>query len=182
MKYWAHSDPWQPLNEHLRQVGAIAEALAKATKPSASGFHSTAKAVGLLHDIGKYTLEFQRKIQGADLQAPHSAYGAAIAWRAKAVEAAYAISGHHAGLPNRKGSRAGLLERIGAVEGGLDDLRRIADIDCPELLECGELLHAFAADVKASDLRTRMLFSCLVDADRIDSSGDSQTGDRKSVV
>jgi CRISPR-associated endonuclease/helicase Cas3 len=187
MKYWAHSDPfdrpetdpaahWQPLNEHLRQVGAIAEALAKKAKPSDSAFHATAKGIGLLHDIGKYTEAFQKKIRGAVLQAPHSAYGAAIAWKANAAEAAYAISGHHAGLPNRKGSRAGLLERMREVDGELDYLRRIADIDCPELSECGELLHAFAADVKASDLRLRMLFSCLVDADHIDSSGDSQTG------
>jgi CRISPR-associated endonuclease/helicase Cas3 len=185
MTYWAHSDDlpeahpaarWQPLNEHLRQVGAIAEALAKETKPSDPGFHSAAKATGLLHDIGKYTEEFQRKIRGEVLQAPHSAYGAAIAWKANAAEAAYAISGHHAGLPNRKGSRAGLLERMWEVDGKLDHLRRIADIDCPELLECAGLLQAFAADVKTSDLRMRMLFSCLVDADKIDSSGNSQTG------
>jgi hypothetical protein len=58
----------------------------------------------------------------------------------------------------------------------LDGLWCTAVNDCPELLECGELLRASAADLKGFDLRTRMLFSCLVDADRIDSSGDSQTG------
>ena len=75
MTYWAHSDPnelpeshpaarWQPLNEHLRQVGAIAEALAKKAKPSDPGFHATAKATGLLHDVGKYTEAFQKRIRG----------------------------------------------------------------------------------------------------------------------
>ena len=182
MKYWAHSDPWQPLNEHLRQVGAIAEALAKTTKPSDPGFHATAKAVGLLHDLGKYTLEFQRKIRGEALQAPHSAYGAAIARKFKAVEAAFAISGHHAGLPNPKGGKAGLWERTREVEGTLEGLWLTAENDCLELSECTGLLRASAADIKSFDLRTRMLFSCLVDADRIDSSGDSQTGGLLSVA
>jgi CRISPR-associated endonuclease/helicase Cas3 len=187
MTYWAHSDPddlpetdpaghWQPLNEHLCQVGAITEALAKMTKSTDPGFHMTAKATGLLHDLGKYTEEFQKKIRGATLQAPHSAYGAAIARRAKAIEAAFSISGHHAGLPNPKGGRGGLWERTREVDGMLDCLWRTAVNDCPELSECGELLRASAADMKGFDLRTRMLFSCLVDADRIDSSGDSQTG------
>ena len=169
MTYWAHSDPWQPLNEHLRQVGAIAEALAKDTKPADPGFHATAKAAGLLHDLGKYTEEFQKKIRGdASLRAPHSAYGAAIARKAKAVEAAFAISGHHAGLPNPKGGKAGLWERTREVDGTLEGLWRTAENDCPELSECTELLRAAAADMKSFDLRTRMLFSCLVDADRID--------------
>jgi CRISPR-associated endonuclease/helicase Cas3 len=187
MTYWAHSDPsdlpeahpsarWQPLNEHLRQVGEIAEALAKKAKPSDPGFQMTAKAIGLLHDIGKYTEEFQRKIRGEALQAPHSAHGAAIARRARAIEAAFAVSGHHAGLPNPKGGKAGLWERTREVDGMLDGLWRTAVNDCPELSECGELLRASAADLNGFDLRTRMLFSCLVDADRIDSSGDSQPG------
>ena len=187
MKYWAHSDPddlpvtdpaarWQPLNEHLRHVGAIAEALAKKANPSDPGFHAAAKAAGLLHDLGKYTEAFQRKIRGEVLQAPHSAHGAAIARKAKAVEAAFAISGHHAGLPNPKGGKAGLWERAREVEGILDGLWRAAVSDCPDLSECGELLRVSATELRGFDLRTRMLFSCLVDADRIDSSGDSQTG------
>ena len=188
MKYWAHSDPcdlpethpdarWQPLNEHLRQVGALAEGFAKEAKPGDSDFHFAARTAGLLHDLGKYTSEFQRKIRGAaNLRAPHSAHGAAIARRAKALEAAFAISGHHAGLPNPKGGKAGLWERTREVDGTLDGLWCTAVNDCPELLECGEILRASAADLKGFDLRTRMLFSCLVDADRIDSSGDSQTG------
>lgn len=118
VKYWAHSDPaglpethpnasWQPLNEHLRHVGALAEAFAREASPGHDAFHQTAKAAGLLHDLGKYTPEFQDKIRGAThLKAPHSAHGAAIAREAKAVEAAFAIAGHHAGLPNPQGGTA----------------------------------------------------------------------------
>ena len=188
MKYWAHSDPrdlpdthpdahWQPLNEHLRQVGALAEGFAKETKPGDSEFHFTARTAGLLHDLGKYTSEFQRKICGeASLPAPHSAHGAAIARKAKALEAAFAIAGHHAGLPNPKGGRAGLWERTNEVGGALDDLWRTAVRDCPELLASLNSLPPSSQTLANFDLRTRMLFSCLVDADRIDSSGECQRG------
>lgn len=187
MKYWAHSDRdglpethrdarWQPLNEHLRRVGAIAETLAREARPSDPGFHATAKAAGLLHDLGKYTDEFQKRIRGESGPAPHSAHGAAVARRAKALEAAYAIAGHHAGLPNSKGDKSCLWERTKEVEGVLDRLLETAKSDCPELAECSELLGVTTDDPNIFDLRTRMLFSCLVDADRIDSSGESHSG------
>jgi hypothetical protein len=122
-RYWAHSDPsglpethpnarWQPLNEHLRQVATLAEIFAKEANPEDHAFHIATRASGLLHDLGKYTEEFQKKIRGeANLKAPHSAHGAAIALKAKAMEVAFAIAGHHAGLPDPKGGRACLWER-----------------------------------------------------------------------
>lgn len=187
MKYWAHSDPlnlpdthpdanWQPLSQHLHQVGALAEGFAKEAQPKDTAFHLTAKATGLLHDLGKYTEAFQDKIRGKAVQAPHSAHGAAIARKAKAIEAAFAIAGHHAGLPNPKGDRAGLAERTKHVDGVLEDLWNAAVRDCPELSECKNSLPPSSETFANFDVRTRMLFSCLVDADRIDSSGDSQTG------
>jgi CRISPR-associated endonuclease/helicase Cas3 len=187
-KYWAHSDPsdlpethpsarWQPLNQHLRQVGALAEVFAKEANRKDHAFHIAARAAGQLHDLGKYTLEFQRKIHGeATLKAPHSAHGSAVALRAKAVEVALAIAGHHAGLPNPKGGKAGLWERTQEVEARLDDLWQIAINDCPELSACKDTLVASSRSLTNFDLRTRMLFSCLVDADRIDSSGENETG------
>src|SRR5258708_6171638 len=111
MTYWAQSDPWQPLNEHLRRVGAIAEELAKKARPGDRDFHSNAKADGLLHDLGKYTEKFQKKINGETVHAPHSAHGAAKARSAGSLEAAFAIAGHHAGLPNPQVGRASLRER-----------------------------------------------------------------------
>ena len=104
MKFWAHSDPsslpddhpdarWQPLNQHLRQVGVLAGTFAREANPKDDAFRATAQAAGLLHDLGKYTAEFQRKIRGeAHLKAPHSAHGAAVArLKAKAIETAFAI-------------------------------------------------------------------------------------------
>jgi CRISPR-associated endonuclease/helicase Cas3 len=185
-RYWAHSDPsglpethpnarWQPLNQHLRQVGALADIFAKEASPEDRTFHVAARAAGLLHDLGKYTEEFQKKIRGEANKAPHSAHGAAIARKAEAMDVAFAIAGHHAGLPNPKGGKAGLWERTGAIQDTLDGLWRLAVNDCPELSACKSTLAA-SKSLANFDLRTRMIFSCLVDADRIDSSGDNETG------
>jgi CRISPR-associated endonuclease/helicase Cas3 len=187
MMYWAHSDPnglpdhcpearWQPLNAHLRQVGALAEAFARNASPQDSAFHLTANAAGLLHDLGKYTQAFQDMIRGKACQARHSVHGAAVARKSKAIEAAFAIAGHHAGLPNPKGGKAGLWERTKEVDAALEDLWNTAVQDCPELTHCRNSLIPCSATLDTFDVRTRMLFSCLVDADRIDSSGDNQTG------
>src|SRR5437867_2365984 len=117
MKYWAHSDPnlpetdsaahWQPLNSHLVEVGGLAESFAREANPFDVVFQKLARAAGLLHDLGKYSREFQDRIRGLSHHpAPHSAHGAAIARREKAVEAAFAIAGHHAGLPDAIGLRS----------------------------------------------------------------------------
>lgn len=186
-RYWAHSDPnnlaesdpksrWQPLCEHLRQVGELASMLANETKPGDEDFRDTARAAGLLHDLGKYTAEFQRKIRGDALKAPHSAHGAAWAMKLRSIEAAFAIAGHHSGLPDPRGGKACLRERTDAVRGGIEQLWNIAAADCPELSAITSLLRQTEATGEGFDLRTRMLFSCLVDADRIDTSGAHHRG------
>ena len=66
--YFAHSghgkppDGWQLLKDHL-------EAVAKCTEKSAAKFGAGdfGLAAGLLHDIGKYSEEFQRKLNEVDL-------------------------------------------------------------------------------------------------------------------
>ncbi|MGA2743038.1 MAG: CRISPR-associated endonuclease Cas3'', partial [Bryobacteraceae bacterium] len=156
-------------------MATLAEAFAKEANPEDRDFHVAARAAGLLHDLGKYTEEFQRKIRGEANKASHSAHGAAIALKAKAMEVAFAIAGHHAGLPDPKGGRACLWERTNDVDAALDGLWSTAVNDCSELSECRSSLVRSSENLTDFDLRTRMLFSCLVDADRIDSSGERQT-------
>ena len=186
-EYWAHSDPeglapaargstWQPLRSHLTQVAKLAESFARAAAWDDARFVRLARAVGLLHDLGKYTEDFQRMILGlSSKKAPHSVHGAAIARQAQALEAAFAAAGHHAGLPDPKGGRAGLWERTEDVKEKIGALWGIAAADCPELRECLEgsapLLTRTPQGAGDCEIRTRMLFSCLVDADRLDTSG-----------
>jgi CRISPR-associated endonuclease/helicase Cas3 len=181
--FWAHSDPtglkeddpgasWQRLADHLRQVARISAHLASLARPGDSNFQRDAFATGMLHDIGKYALSFQQMIRGEIRNDPggHAARGAALAWLpAKAREAAFAIVGHHSGIPNPNDGSTSLLGRIGAAKDVANALRDTAIADCPEISEALAILTT-SPKPAGRDLHTRMLFSCLVDADRLDSA------------
>jgi hypothetical protein len=65
MTFWAHSDAsglpeghplakWQPLAEHLENVGELGRQRACLAAPEDIHFHDAVQWTGLLHDIGKY--------------------------------------------------------------------------------------------------------------------------------
>jgi CRISPR-associated endonuclease/helicase Cas3 len=190
MMFWAHSDPsglaeghpkakWQPLAEHLENVGKLARYLASLAAPGDAHFHDIAEWSGLLHDFGKYQDGFQQMIRTGVGRCPHAIHGAAIAYAGqdgarglRAAHVAHAIAGHHAGMPDRAGDGASLQERVKAanasavqlIDRAMHDsvaLRRLLEAPAPKL---ENLQGRF-------DLFTRMAFSCLVDADRLDTAG-----------
>lgn len=74
-RHYAHTHDyaeWQDLREHL--IAVAAGARARADK---FGAGSWGEAAGLLHDIGKYSAEFQSYLRGGP-RAPHSTAGAQI--------------------------------------------------------------------------------------------------------
>jgi len=190
MQFWAHSDPdglaedhprakWQPLAEHLDNVGGLARNLASRAAPEDAHFHDLAEWSGLLHDVGKYQDGFQRMIRTGVGRCPHAIHGAAIAHAGqygaiglKAVHIALAIAGHHAGMPDKLGGGSSLQERVKAASGVAVQLIERAMHDS---IAVRQLLEAPAPQLEnlqeRFDLFTRMLFSCLVDADRLDSAG-----------
>ena len=90
-----------------------------------------------------------------------AARGAALArLPARASEAVFAIVGHHSGIPNPNDGSTPLLQRIDVAKHTANALRETAIADCSGILE------ALAMLTTSPTLRTRMLFSCLVDADR----------------
>lgn len=177
-----HSN-WQPLAEHLVNVGRLAGEMG-----SVFGVRQMADVAGRLHDLGKYTLPFQARLNGAPERVDHSTWGARIALKRYGQLGqllAYGIAGHHAGLANGKGEgeRTPLEERLAA--------------DLPELAACWEnevslpaaaerppefkpfgLNHQQARDRLQFQLSflVRMLFSCLVDADFLDTEAFYQDG------
>lgn len=187
MKFWAHSDRsalppeapganWQLLRDHLRNVAQLAEQLAQHTAPGYVHFHELAQWSGLLHDYGKYTDCFQRRILTGKGKCPHAIHGAALAFGGSATDPlglraphiGFAIAGHHAGMPDRDCLRDRANEYRGEAAGILERAAK----DLPEI---GDLLRSTPPKLEnvreRFDLFTRMLFSCLVDADRLDTAG-----------
>jgi CRISPR-associated endonuclease/helicase Cas3 len=188
--FWAHSDPsglkesdpdakWQPLAQHLREVARIAQSLAQTAQPADIAFHKDAYAAGMLHDIGKYAPSFQRLIRGEIQkdQGGHAARGAVFAREPrKAYEIAFAIAGHHSGMPNPSDGSSSLRGRTDAARETANALRNDALMDCPEIAAALESLTT-SPKPTGRDLHTRMLFSCLVDADRLDSASRQPSGE-----
>ena len=165
------------LEEHLRDVAVMAANFA-------ADFESAdwASVAGLWHDLGKYSTEFQqyiRSVSGYDahIEAPgrvdHSTAGALHAVRHFGQHGrilAYLIAGHHAGLPDWSAADTGgkaLSMRLGTEQNYLLD--RIPEQTIPqEILMQSKPATKLRGGAEGLHLWMRMLFSCLVDADRLD--------------
>ncbi len=168
------------LNEHLHGV-------AQKAADFSINFDSQewANIAGLWHDLGKYSDEFQRyiktvsgydaqaHIEGAPGRVDHSTAGAIHAVRQFATHGrifAYLIAGHHAGLPDWFASETGgkaLSIRLGSEQNYLFD--RISAQAIPqEILNQSKPTTKPCGGADGLHLWLRMLFSCLVDADFLD--------------
>lgn len=157
----------QPLKEHLANVSAIAGEFALPF-----GAEAHARRTGMLHDAGKYSVAGQRRMANPEhsFRVDHSTAGAKIAWsRCRDGSAAIAIAGHHGGMPDLGGRMASDGTLYGRLRKDLS-----GEMDCaPYWRE-----NAIDASVQppqwvleapfAPQFYTRMLFSCLVDADFLD--------------
>ncbi len=173
--YYAHSGAsddcrdWQPLAEHLRNVAEKARLRAVAARTAAFGLSEAALVAGLLHDLGKYRVEFQEYLHDCrDKGNPltfHKQAGAAKAlFHFNHAPIALAVMGHHGGIPDWTTLKADLKQLAGEPTAQI--VWPYAIDDCPELA-------ALAPGVPTlrgihADLFTRVLFSCLVDADWTD--------------
>jgi CRISPR-associated endonuclease/helicase Cas3 len=178
------------LSEHLR---AVAECAAR----YASAFDSQdwGRLAGLWHDLGKFRDKFQqyiKSVSGYDAEAhiegvpgrvDHSTAGAIHAIEKLGVHGriiAYLIAGHHAGLPDWNGEASSLFQRLenGKMEGYLQEV--LLTQPDTSLLDQPRPTSSPPRDGSLA-LWVRMLFSCLVDADFLDTecfmSGDRGRGD-----
>lgn len=183
------------LDEHLRGVAVMAADFA-------SAFESTdwANIAGLWHDLGKYSAEFQRYIKsvsgydranahiegGAPSRVDHSTAGAIHAVRQFGAHGrilAYLIAGHHAGLPDWHSAETGgkaLSIRLGAEQNHLLD-RITAQTIPQDILTQPKPTTKLRGGAEGLHLWLRMLFSCLVDADFLDTEkfmNDAQSAAR----
>jgi CRISPR-associated endonuclease/helicase Cas3 len=158
----------QPLSEHLRNVAQRAGEFA-----AAFDAQNWARAAALLHDDGKALNPFQKRIRGAPVQVDHSTPGAEYAEKRMAAPRgfgkllAYCIAGHHAGLPdgNAGDDDTCLARRLARAHPGPGYLAS----ELPRSFEGPPIPKAAAAQRGfAAAFFVRMVFSCLVDADFLD--------------
>ena len=144
----------QSNEEHQMGVAQRAEAFA-----AEFGMGSLGRIMGLLHDKGKEQVEWQNYIQGVIQNGPHHAYvGACIAQKQYSQLApliAQPIAGHHRGLYD------------------YCDFDEVIKAKIPEDITIDEKIpFAFPKFPKLEKYDyhhlVRMLFSCLVDADSLD--------------
>ena len=184
--FYAHSSPngnpppsgWQHLSEHLTGVATRAKALAEATR--VNGLPAVAEAAGWLHDLGKYQPEWQNYLLASarglnPKTVPHSIHGAAYAFtELQHCPLTLAIAGHHTGLQDWDGGdhfEGTVLKKAppalitALVAAGTQDGSSFPT--ALEVLDCEDS----EAGMRRLEYWTRVLFSTLIDADRLDSAG-----------
>jgi CRISPR-associated endonuclease/helicase Cas3 len=181
--------PEQELADHLTGVASRAARFAKAFDAERQ-----AKLAGLLHDLGKAESQFQARLTGSsDEKLPHAPHGAALALERQLWPVAFAVNGHHAGLHNRSSlqqvavryaAKAHNCLNTLSAEGWREPIFTIDDKPLPRWLD--KLPFSTAAErsakMRAVDFYTRMLFSVLVDADRLDTEEASQADGSQANV
>ncbi len=179
------------LADHLQAVAGMAAGFSQAFD-LADVTQRWAYLAGLWHDLGKYRSGFQRYLLQSDdpdahiegkvggREKTHSAAGAL--WALKQLGEthgrvlAYLIAGHHAGLDDWDGGLDGRLSSA--------DSRTEFDEACAAKPPVGILSHGdFAPNLQQIPggsagfaLWVRMLFSCLVDADFLDTEAHFDAG------
>lgn len=182
--YYAHSRPydsplpetskddWDLLREHLVRVGKEA-----ARRASFWGQSEEARLAGLLHDMGKYASNFQRRLEGKATGVDHWSVGAFWAAKQAAYVAAFAIYGHHVGL-HPPGVMQAIAEKakdplgLWNITERPDVIKSVFEGDGVEIPKIKPVdWKACLAQKHRCTMAVRMLFSALCDADFIDTEG-----------
>lgn len=185
------------VRDHLSKVSEMA-----AEFGSALNLQKSAGVAGILHDFGKYSVSFQKVLTGENHGCDHAGCGAAMLYRqfpnkkgwAPVMEA---IAGHHDGLLEFEQLRNYLKEstaseqpckaasgKIFALAGDQEYKNAFAHFcaDFPNYRLPSLRDEILPADTSiARMLHTRMLFSCLVDADYSVSAMDVNPEYRKNT-
>ncbi len=178
MEYFAHTKgsekkDWQRLIIHLQNTADLAREFGQD-----AGVSELAYIAGLIHDLGKYSLAFQKRLEGAKEKVDHSTAGAKeidsifhnLPAGKLAILLSYCVIGHHAGLPDigspidldgagtLNARLKAVLEDYSAYKNEVDlvNLQFPRQVNLRPLRKHAHFTIAFL---------TRMIFSALVDAD-----------------
>lgn len=192
MFHYAHSSSgdeseWHSLRQHLIDTGERAAGFLEPV-----GCEGMARIAGLLHDLGKYSQEFQSRLRGGP-HCDHSTAGAKVAIErygsgdarkaSPGKMLAFAIAGHHAGLADGvNGTEPRALA---------DRLETVVPEPAPIWQQDLSLPDTVSLPLKPRDrdmagfcaaFATRMIFSALVDADFLDTEAWYAARDGRPVA
>lgn len=168
----------QTVKEHSENVAVLCRQFA------VTALKKVLYNVGLLHDIGKFQESFQRLIDGKSIKVEHSTCGVLVAKElypdAIGMMMEYCIAGHHSGIPDGgyKNDEPDMPTLCGRLKRNFEDFSEykeeleLMEINRNEVYDflrqdCGKNLEIF---VDKFSFLTRYAFSCLVDADSIDTA------------
>ena len=176
----ANGGPWHALLEHSTQVATLAGEFARPL-----GLGRAARLIGMWHDAGKASARWQKHLLGRVRRpddpyerVPHAIVGAWAVYGSFATRPslgyapALSIACHHTGLIDR----GDFLEKLRAERKDPDTLaacdaaHALFDDHAPITPECVEdtLVDVQSGTTHGLALRVRMLHSCLLDADSLD--------------
>lgn len=178
-----------PKHGHLNKVAFWTAKFASEMFPASSADFKSAwdwgYLAGLWHDLGKFSDDFQRKLQGECISVEHAGAGAVLAKilfephltsGTHHYPLAASIAGHHAGLSNFRdqgeGSSTPLLQRLKNNEpltlNWSEEVRRfLSEQTIPSLPHWMRVERPDDPSAFSLPFFTRMIFSCLVDADSL---------------
>lgn len=164
-KYLAHISEdgrKQTVQEHLRGTANLCMQFAAAFGAAEQG-----ELVGLAHDIGKNSQAFQDRLNGGRI-VDHATAGVIECAKLDAVWAAHCVSGHHGGLLDggSMADQAGEGTLMGRLKKGISG--GIPTYETGSPLPVVPQPDLWGRDSLADSFFTRMLYSCLVDADYLD--------------
>lgn len=155
----------QTILQHLEGTARLASEFAKVF-----GEEQMGQLLGFAHDIGKYTVGFQKRLNGGP-KVDHSSAGAFEVMNQQQFQASFCIAGHHGGIPNGGGrgdtsEQGTLMGRLTKVQaGGVENYAEFRkEIEFPKISR----RQIKGKNLAAECFSIRMLFSCLVDADYLD--------------
>ena len=166
MAIYAHSvtdrptSEWELLEEHAAAVAARAAQFA-----ASFGGSDAAALLGWAHDLGKMKPRFQAKLSGVQNGEPHSGEGARLLQNRFGTLGpllAACVAGHHSGLPDLND----MARRLATVHDPvLPGWMSVPDELAPFGPLTGDTISHFSIQ-----FAIRMLFSCLVDADELETA------------
>ena len=161
------------MNDHLSGTAKLMDTFAGGNE-----YKKIFRTTGLLHDFGKYQPAFQKYLRegGRRGSVPHASWGAGLSKKFSQVEAAFAIDGHHKGMPDKGDLQTDLYEYDEPEHKLFNSIR--TEFFKENQIEEADLIYSDTG-LRGTDkeLFIRMLFSALTDADWLDTESHFKSVD-----